>query len=86
MKNFYSMVDVHIARETMSLYGKLDRFGNPMVELPHVLWAAKVLIWFNNYMNKVRQLMRNLRTTWNNAVSKVWRGIKSLSILIPDTP
>lgn len=80
------MTDVSCARETMSLYGKTDRFGNPMVELHHVLWAAKVLIWFNNYMTKVRKLVRDLRTAWNNAVSILWRGLRSFTIRLKDTP
>ncbi len=80
------MSDVSCARETMSLYGKTDRFGNPMVELHHVLWAARVLIWFNNYVTRIRQMVRDLRTAWNNVVSMVWQGLRNLTIRFMDTP
>jgi hypothetical protein len=80
------MVDVHYAKETISLYGKKDKFGNDMVSIFHLLWAWKVIIWFRNYLRKVRDLASKLRTNWNSAVSKVWGMIKSNAIVIQDTP
>lgn len=85
-KNFYSMTDVSCAKLTLSLYGQKDQFGNDMVNIFHVLWAARVLIWFRNYLNKVREFISALRTTWNNAVSKVWSLIRGKSLSLPDVP
>jgi hypothetical protein len=80
------MTDVHCARVTMSLHGKTDKFGAPMVSIFHLIWAARVLIWFSRYIKLVRSFVTRLEYTWNSAVSQVWDLIRSNSIAIKDTP
>jgi len=85
-KNFYAMSDVSCAKVTLELHGQTDKFGDQFVNIFQVIWAAKVILWFRNYLNKVREFIRSFRTTWNGAVSKVWRLIKVKILNIPDTP
>ena len=85
-RNFYSMHEVSCAKVTLSLYGKKDRFGDEMVDIFHVLWAARVILWFKNYLSKVREFITALKTTWNSAVSKVWSLIRGNSLSLPDVP
>ena len=80
------MQDVSCAKMTLSMFGQKDRFGNDMVNIFHVLWAARVLIWFRNYLNKVREFISVLRMSWNNAVSRVWNLIRIKAIVLPDVP
>ena len=86
IKNFYSMTDVSCARTTLELYGKKDQFGNDFVTIFDVLWAARVMVWFRNYLTKIREIAASLRTGWNKAVSKVWSLIRTKVLNLPDTP
>lgn len=76
MRTYYNMIEVSIAKETLSLKNKTDKFGNPMVSDVHVEWANKVLTWFNNYLCSVRNICKNVGVKWNNAVSLLWKRIK----------
>lgn len=77
MRAYYNFTEVSLAKETLSLKDKTDRFGNPMVSDDHIQWAKKVLMWFNNYLCSVRNICKNVGVKWNNAVSILWKRIKS---------
>jgi len=68
------------------MYGKKDRFGNDLVNIFYVMWALRVLIWFTNYLNKVRYFAKKAKVKWNEAVSNVWCLIRSKTLRIKDTP
>ena len=86
IRNFYSMTEVSCAKVTLSLYGVKDKFGGDFVNIFQVIWAARVMVWFRNYISKIREIAASLRTGWNKAVSRVWSLIRTKVLNLPDTP
>lgn len=77
----YSFLDVSTAKIILSA-PELDRFGDLMFTIDIRIWAAKVLIWWNNYLQSVRKAMSIFKCSWQKATSKTWAAIKSGRIFL----
>lgn len=84
MKAYYSFTEVGIARQILADADTLDRFGNPLYPVTFILWAAKVESWFRSYINRIKNVIRNQKVAWNEAVSRVWKTLKSAATVISD--
>lgn len=76
MRNYYNLIEVSAAKETLKLANQTDKFGKPMVDPIHIDWANKVLTWFNNYLCSIRNIIKNTGRKWNAAVSLIWARLK----------
>lgn len=77
---YYTMRDVSDARWIVSTSDKLYH------NIEALLWAHRVIIWFNNYLSLIRTEVNKTCRKWNTVVSMIWKALKSRAVVIKDVP
>lgn len=78
MSNYYSMVEVGAAKAILK---DIAVRGYDIFPEEWARWAAGVIRWFTTYLNICRKV-KGAIGSWNAAVSRVWRAIRSFEINI----